>query len=614
MCGIAGIAFNDATRPADEPTLRRMTDIMRYRGPDSEGFYCAPGIGLGVRRLRIIGTATGDQPITNEDGSVVVICNGEIYNYVELREQLLAKGHQFRSRSDTEVIVHLYEEHPDGFWNDLRGMFALALWDAKQRRLWLVRDRLGIKPLHYAVTRDALVFGSELKTVLASGLIIPTMDQRALKEIFALGFVRAPHTMVTEVKRLQPGHWLRFEAGAIATRCYWDVSFPDCDDYDRSVSPAQWAEMLREKLTESVRLHLRSDVPLGVWLSGGIDSSAVAALMSRELRRPIHTFTLGFENPTVDEVKRNKLLDEFPEYQLIGHRMECRREHAELFPKAVWHREQPFGLGVDISRILIAELAAKRVKVVLTGEGADEILGGYPWYRAEKVLGPLAGLPVPMRRFAACALSVRWPGAARILRSPAGWNLKRFPALIGSAGDNIPRELFTFDGEELEELAMPDGFHRWHRFVQLQYLDMKWRLADSVIPHVDLPSMAYSLEARVPFLDHVLVEFAATIPPEVKMRGFREKDVLRQAMRGILPAEICRRKKFALSAPSSDLLAGSLPQIEEENNGYFNPSCIRALIAQHRQGQANHSKLLLLVRTTYLWDKLFLKRFSCIIT
>jgi len=530
-----------------------------------------------------------------------------------LREQLLAKGHRFRSHSDVEVIVHLYEDDPDGFLDRLRGMFAFALWDAKRRRLLLVRDRLGIKPLHYAVTREGIVFGSELKTVLASGLIAPTRDGATIKELFALGFARAPRTMVADVRRLLPGHRLRFQAGDVTTKRYWDVTFPDRDEYDRSVSAAQWAERLREKLAESVRLHLRSDVPVGAWLSGGIDSSAVTALMSRQLRQPIHTFTLGFDNPSVDEVKRNKLLDEFPEYQLIGHRRECREEHGECLPKAVWHREQSFGLGVDISRMLISELAAQQVKVVLTGEGADELLGGYPWYRAETILRPLAGLPEPVRRCAARGLSGRWPGAARILMAPAELNLERFMTLTGSAKRTVPRNLLAVDGEEPAEFARPDGFDRWHRFAQLQYWDIKWRLADSVIPHVDLPSMAYSLEARVPFLDHVFVEFAATIPPWVKLRWFREKQVLRQAMRGILPPEICRRAKFGLSAPTGDLLSGSLAEMAESNNGWFNPDCVRALIAQHRQGQANHSRALMIIRTTQIWDDLFLKRFPCAI-
>jgi asparagine synthase (glutamine-hydrolysing) len=252
--------------------------------------------------------------------------------------------------------------------------------------------------------------------------------------------------------------------------------------------------------------------------------------------------------------------------------------------------------------------------VVLTGEGADETLGGYPWYMANKILGPLAGWPVAARVAAARGLAGRWPGAAQILTAPAEMNLERFHALIGSPGRNVPPDLFAFDGGERNEWRPPEAFHGWHPFVQLQYLDMKWRMADSVIAHVDLCSMAYSLEARVPFLDHVLVEFCATIPPWIKLRGLREKHVLRRAMRGVLPAEICWRKKFGLSAPTRDLVAGLLPQLAGRANGWFNPSQVATLIAQHQQGQANHSRLLLLIWTTQLWDELFLKRFSCATT
>jgi len=610
MCGIAGIAFNDPARQSDKPMLSRMTAIMRHRGPDSEGFHLGAGVGLGMCRLSIIDTVTGDQPIASEDGSVVVICNGEIYNYVELRERLLAKGHRFRSHSDVEVIVHLYEDDPDGFLGELRGMFAFALWDANRRWLLLVRDRLGIKPLHYALTTHGIVFGSELKTVLAAGLVTPTRDGRALKDLFATGLIRAPRTMVSEVRRLLPGHLLVFQAGQVTTKCYWDVSFPDRREYDRRTTADQWAEAVREKLTEAVRIHLRSDVPVGAWLSGGIDSSAVTALMSRELRRPIHTFTLGFENRNVDEVAGNRLLDEYPDYQLVGHRMECRGDHFEMLPRVVWHREQPFGLGVGIPRMLISELAAKQVKVVLTGEGADEILGGYPWYRAVKILGPFSALPAPVRGMAARCLSGRWPGAARVLMAPAEMNLDRFRALIGSQDDDVLRDLFVFDGEEPDELSLPDAFGRWHPFAQLQYLDMKLRMADSVIPHVDLPSMAHSLEARVPFLDHVLVEFCATIPPWIKRRRGREKHVLRRAMRGILPPEICWRMKFGLSAPTGDWMANTLPLLSERSvreKGYFNPSRVAALVAEHQTGQKDRSRLLLTILTTHLWDDLFLK-------
>jgi asparagine synthase (glutamine-hydrolysing) len=607
MCGIAGIAFRDPARPARQPMLTRMTAILRHRGPDGDGYHLAPGIGLGMRRLSVIDTVTGDQPMTNESGSVVLVCNGEIYNYVELRERLLAKGHQLRTRSDVEVIAHLYEDDPDGFLRELRGMFAFALWDARRRRLLLVRDRLGIKPLHYALTADGLVFGSELKAVLASGAVTPTRDGRALRELFALGFVRAPRTMVSEIRRLPPGHWLAFASGTVTTGCYWDVVFPARHAYDRTVRMDAWAASLRDGLSEAVRVHLRSDVPVGAWLSSGIDSSAVAALASRELKQPLPTFSLGFDDPRVDETKHRRLLDEIPDYHLAGHRRQCGGAHAELLGKAVWHREQPFALGVEIPRLLLSELAAKHVKVVLAGEGADELLGGYPWYGAERVLSLLASWPAPARAAVARLLAGRWPGAARILSGSQQLDLERFQALIGSLGQQWPPELLALDDGEPEELALPDAFASWHPFAQLQYFDIKLRLADLIIPHVDLPSMAHSLEVRVPFLDHVLVELCSAIPPWVKMRGLREKHVLRRAMQGILPPEICWRGKFGLSAPTGDWLAAApLSQADLRAQGCFDPATVARLLAQHRRGRANHGRLLMLIATTVLWEGQFL--------
>jgi asparagine synthase (glutamine-hydrolysing) len=628
MCGISGIAFNNPKCQASRSMLSGMTSIMRHRGPDGEGFFSAAGVGFGMCRLSIIDRVTGDQPISNEDGTVTVVCNGEIYNFIELRERLQFAGHHFRTRSDVEVIVHLYEDDPEAFLSSLRGMFGFALWDSKRHRLLLARDRLGIKPLHYAITPEGLLFGSELKTILSSGRVTPTLDRLALRDLFECGFIMAPKTLVTEIRRLRPGHLLTFEAGQIREKAYWDVSFPPRDEYNRSLTDDEWAEALREKLTESVRLHLRSDVSVGAWLSGGIDSSSVIALMSREIKTPIQTFTLGFENRECDEAAKGRLLDEYPAYNLAGHRTECRRNHIDLLPKAVWHREQPFGLGVDISRMLISEMTARHVKVVLTGEGSDEILGGYSWYWADKVLSPFASLPSPIRRLAAYWLSdhERWPGAGRILMAPAAMGLPRYRALIGgSRWTDLMDELFSKEGgpfpaqenREASEFVLPDAFVTWHPFAQLQFLDLKLRMAESVMQHLDLHSMAYSLEARVPFLDHPLVEFCASIPPRVKMRGLREKHVLRRAMRKILPREICQRKKFPLSAPIRDWMQGNLPDFAEEllsetklrDKGLFSPAFVADLRAQHKSGRIDHSRLLMNILSTQLWEELFLKQF-----
>lgn len=627
MCGISGVAFNDPHRLAEPSVLSRMTAIQRHRGPDSEGFYVAAGIGLGVCRLSIVDPLTGDQPITNEDETVALICNGEIYNYLELRERLARAGHRFRTGSDVEVVVHLYEERGEECLSELRGMFGLALWDARNRELLLARDRLGIKPLHYALTGSGLVFSSEIKGILASGLVPAKIDRARLFRLLSTGYLPASRTLVAGVRQLPAGHWLKFGSGRLFAHAYWDVFFPAKDRYDRRMTGADWAEALRANLTESVELHLRSDVPVGSWLSGGIDSSAVTALMALQSRDPIHTFTLGFENRALDESKSRAMLDRFPGFSLVGRRAVCRPDHLALLPQAVWHREQPFGLGVEISRMVLAELTARDLKVVVTGEGADEVLGGYSWYRTDRLLRCLSRLPRGFRKAAADLIELLAPetGWHRLVAAPPQLTGERFSALTGAAvwpdgsdpclSEDMGQE--AAEGmEEEEEFRVPPAFGQWHPFAKLQYFDLKIRLAALVCHHLDRLSMARSVEARVPYLDHVLVEFCATIPPWVKLKGFREKDVLRRAMRGVLPSEIARRKKFPLSAPVGNWMRAQLPEFAAELlspemlrvKGYFDPVRVARLRARGGAGSHNCSRQLLLVLTTQLWDELFLKR------
>ena len=398
MCGICGVAYSSPERPLDRGMLERMTESLQHRGPDSYGFHFAPGIGLGIRRLSIIDLETGDQPISNEDGTLTIVCNGEIYNYRELRQQLIAAGHRFRTQSDVEVIVHLYEDHGVDCLHHLRGMFGFALWDSRQRRLMLARDRLGIKPLHYAIENDACYFGSEQKAILAADCIERKLDVHALEDLFTLGLVRTPKTLFTRIRRNPPGQYLLYQNGTASLREYWDLDL--AAPAEASLKPQECADALLEQLTESVRFHLISDVRVGAWLSAGVDSSAVVALMSRLVERPVETFTLGFEHAEFDEVRSQRTLDRFPSSGLTNHRVVCTAQDMALLPKALWHSEDPVVVASDIPRMLLSEASAKRVKVVWTGEGADEVFGGYGWYGVEKVLRPLARLPFVFARSA----------------------------------------------------------------------------------------------------------------------------------------------------------------------------------------------------------------------
>ncbi len=624
MCGLCGVVYSDPQRPVDGDMLRRMTDMLFHRGPDGDGYFVEPGVGLGFRRLSIIDLSTGDQPISNEDGSVTVVCNGEIYNYQELRRNLQSAGHRFRSCSDVEVIVHLYEDHGVGCVDLLRGMFSCAIWDAGHRRLMLARDRFGIKPLCYAITADALFFGSELKAILASGCLGRQVDAGAMKELFSVGFILAPKTLLRAVRRLPPAHYLLYENGRSTIRRYWDLSFPAVGETGPRRSDREWADAVGDKLGESVRLHLRSDVPLGSYLSSGIDSSAVAGLMSRRGPDPVRTFSVAFEDPGYDEIGPNKILAGYPGYDLLNQTTTCTTADFDLLPKVIWHREDPNLSAGCIPHMLLAELAAQQVKVVLTGEGSDEIFGGYRWYRFEKLFQPFANLPLSARRLIASIplLSKKWSRASRAFAAPSGMDLARYTRIIDNAPGRNNENLFSeslrdtqrlLPGTE-QPLRLPEEFDRWSRFAQLQYLEINSRLPDYVTRSLDAASMAYGLEARVPFLDHELVELCARVPPELKMRGLREKHILRQALQGTLPAEILQRRKRGLSAPYwpwqpglPEFVEDALSESQLHSKGYFNAKQVRHMLEQHQNGREHFGKELLGVLSVQLWDDLFVR-------
>jgi asparagine synthase (glutamine-hydrolysing) len=622
MCGICGVVHSDPVRPVDRHLLQRMTDSLRHRGPDGEGFHVAAGVGLGMRRLSIIDLETGDQPIRNEDDTVVVVGNGEIYNFEELREELAGAGHRFRTRSDIEVIVHLYEQYGPDCLSRLRGMFGFALWDARHRRLLLARDRFGIKPLHYAETPEGLLFGSELKAILKSGRVERRLDVRALRELLTFSFVLAPRTLFRSIRQVLPGHYVLYERGVLSEHRYWDLRFPAASDGSPRRTAADWAAELRAKLEESVRLHLRSDVPVGAWLSSGIDSSAVTSLMSQAATQPVPTFTIGFENPRFDEVHQNRILSDFPAYRLVNHRVVCTSKDFERMRRAVWHAEDPQAVGLEIPRLVLSELSARHVKVVLSGEGADEVFGGYPWFRTHKLVHPWTRLPLGLRSAVARvpALRRRWPRAARILAAPAEMGLTRYQQTIDTVNVGFDERLLSGElrqalaehADDGEALRLPDGFDGWHSFSQLQYLESSVRLPNFITRLLDSISMAHGLEVRVPFLDHELVELCARIPPELKMRGMQEKYILRLAMQRELPSEIVWRKKRGLNAPFSQWMrelpgfAADLLSAEQlRGRGYFEPEVVAAMLEQHRRGDANHAKSLLGVLAIHLWDELF---------
>ena len=617
MCGICGVAAADPRRPIDAETVRAMTDTLWHRGPDGEGYHVADGVGLGMRRLSIVDLATGNQPITSEDGSVVLVCNGEIYNHVELRRDLERAGPRFNTRSDVEVSVHLYEDRGPACVDALRGMFAFALWDDSRRRLLLARDRLGIKPLHYALTGEGLYFGSEAKAILASGAVVPTLDAAALHELFTFGFPLAPRTMIEAVRRLPPAHVLTYQAGAMTTSRYWDPG-PPAQDTTPMRSHDEWAEALFACLDESVRLHMRSDVPVGAWLSPGLDSSGIVALMCRHVTTQIRTFSLGFDDPDADELRANRTLDQFDGFPLVADRGQSSNDDFARLPEALWHNEDPSTTGLEVPRLVLSELAGERVKVVLTGEGADELFGGYFWYALDRTLAPLGLLPQRVRSVAVGPrIRARWPWASRVLVAPRALGGPRWAAMIGppDGGLALLQPELRAAGASARTMIVDgsDDVQR-HRTNALRRLDLATRLPDLVVHNLDRQSMAASLEARVPFLDHHVVELAMRIPPSVLLRRGEPKHLLRRALSRVLPAELVRRRKRGMTAPRQRWLRGPLPEFAADAlsperlraTGYFDASAVSALLAEHRATRVNAGDLLLGVIGVQLWDAMFM--------
>lgn len=618
MCGISGLARIDPAAPVEREIVARMNGALVHRGPDGEGTHLGQGIGLGVRRLAIVDLETGDQPIVNEDGTVVVVCNGEIYNHVELRRELEAAGHRFRTRSDVEPIVHLYEDLGLDFVERLRGMFALAVWDARRRRLVLARDRTGIKPLVYAETPEGLAFASEAKAILAAGLVEPRLDPAGVGSLFTWGFVRTPATMFEGILRLPPGCRLVYRNGRARVDRYWRISFPGRDRPRRS--DAAWIEGLGERLRESVRLHLRSDVPVGVWLSGGLDSSAVSSLASGFAAHLVPALSLEFEDPRLDEVGGVSTLadgsDAFAE-----RRVRCRAADFARYPFAIWHAEEPTTTGIEIPRHVLARETSRDVKVVLAGEGADEVLGGYWWFRLQKLFAPWSRLPRKVRRgLVRGPVSARWPWAARLFAGPGELGEERYRAMIAPLRSIGPHEVLSPDllrrarepGPSLVEGTLGAGSGR--SFERLQALELAIRLPDFVTHKLDRTSMAHGVEVRVPFLDPEIVEYCAAMPPRLKMRGMTEKYALREAMRGTLPEAIRTRPKRGLAAPYREWLRGSPPPFVDEllagravaDKGYFLPRMIERLRGEHDRG-ADHGDLLMGALAVQLWDEVFVQ-------
>jgi asparagine synthase (glutamine-hydrolysing) len=626
MCGICGVVQIRGDSPAvvSAETLDHMTDSMAHRGPNDRGTHIGPGIAMGARRLSIVDVEGGHQPFSNEDGTVWAIQNGELYNHDAVRRSLQSDGHRFASRCDTEILPHMYEREGVAFAEQLRGMFGLAVWDARERRLVVARDRLGIKPMYYAVAGDALVFGSELKSVLASGLVDAELDFEAIDAYLALGYFPAPLTPLAGVHKLLPGHRLIVDALGVRTEAFW--TYPQPRPGPRSLGLDHYARELLEELETSVRLRLMADVPLGAMLSGGIDSSLIVALMARNMSEPVKTFSIGFREAT----GTNELADARLVANAFGtehHELELSFNDAAVdLADLTWYMDEPIADLSSLGFLALSGLAAQQVTVALSGQGADELLGGYLKHRAAALCGTAAVIPPRMRQLLASGAASgpkRLRRAARTLGAvdPARRVLEMSSKLDPSARAKLAiGPLAGLDGgAALRAISRLAGTLETDQPLgSTLYLDGQLALVDDMLHYFDRASMAHSLEVRVPFLDHHVVEFAATIPDSMKVRRLVTKAVLKHAARGVIPDRIIDKPKLGFfreevgdwfraqtSGAVSDYLLGPSPNYE----GFLDREGVERLVHRHASGADSHNQhLLLAILMLEVWLATYLPR------
>ena len=617
MCGIAGfVDRNHAPRAAREPLLRAMCAAIRHRGPDDEGMYLDETAALGMRRLSIIDLSSGHQPISNEDGTIWVVFNGEIYNYREVGGELRKRGHRFRTASDTEVIVHAWEEWGEAALSRLRGMFGVAVWNSATRTLWLARDRPGIKPLHYAVAGGRLVFGSEIKSLLADGSIDRALDPAALDHYCTFLYTPGDRSIFSGIRKLPPAHALRWRDGIVRVWRYWDL--PAKETFRGTERDA--AVELRARLADAVKCHMMSDVPLGAFLSGGVDSSAVVGLMAEASPAPVKTFSIGFEEAAFNELDHARSVAR--RFATDHHELVVRPDAVGLADRLVAHFDEPFADSSALPTWYVSEMAARHVKVVLSGDGGDELFGGYERYIPHPRVAAfdrVAGAPA--KAIAAAA----WPHWPRRWR---GRNFLRHVSLDREG--RYVDDLAFFRRDDKAALYSPDLWSRlgdadaegvasasfdggraltWPG--QMMRHDFLTYLPEDILTKVDRMSMAHSIESRVPLLDTGVVEFAASLPSAMKIRGGRLKHVFKEALSGLLPGEVLDRPKHGFGVPLGAWFGGRLRELfgdtllssRARSRGLFRQPAIDNLVSEHLSARRDHTLRLWLLVMLELWHR-----------
>ena len=622
MCGITGFV-TDSTRLGNQleraETLERMCTVISHRGPDDQGTMVNDVVALGMRRLSIIDLSGGHQPMSS--GDFTLVFNGEIYNYRELREQLQARGYRFQTKSDTESILHSYEEYGDNCVDHLRGMFAFALWDANKRKLFIARDRVGEKPLYYTLTKNGtFVFGSELKCLLEHPDVEREIDPEALDAYLTFGYVPDPLSIFKGIKKLAPGYSLTLIDGNVSVKQYWDFPYEQAEER----SEDDYVEELRQRLQESVRMRLVSDVPLGAFLSGGVDSSTIVALMAQEMSEPVKTFSIGFAEDSYDELKYARLVAQ--RFGTDHHELIVTPDVCNIVDELIRHFDEPFADQSAIPTYYVSKLAREYVTVVLSGDGGDELFAGYTRYAVDLKRQGFERLPRFLRQNVMKSLSEHLPHGAR------GRNYLYNVALdpIDRYIDNI--SVFTklnrtslYSQDFLESLGGQQSAVAMYRELashvdtgepleRLLYLDSKTYLPGDILTKVDRMSMAVSLEARVPLLDHELIEFVGRMPASLKMRGDESKYIFKRAVENLVPKEILTRSKQGFGVPIGAWINDQLRERTHETlkdrvtreRGYFRPEYIDVLLAEHERGRRDHSAALWTVLMFELWCRAFI--------
>ena len=624
MCGIAGFISTDKDAPTREREvlLDKMCKIITYRGPDEQGAVVRERAALGMRRLSIIDLKCGQQPIYSEDGNLAIVFNGEIYNFRELKRELESLGHRFKTNSDTETIVHAFEEFGTACVEKLRGMFAFAIWDFRQETLFIARDRVGKKPLFYSLTeRGSFVFGSELKVLLAHGEVKKEIDFAALDAYLTFGYVPEEFCIFKDVRKLEPAHFLIFKDGKITTEKYWDFKY---EKIAAAKSENEYVGELRELLKEAVEIRLVSEVPLGAFLSGGVDSSAIVALMSELSDKPVKTFSIGFNEDSFNELKFARIAAE--RFRTEHHEFIVTPDSVEIVDELIWHFDEPFADSSALPTFMVSKMARDFVTVVLSGDGGDELFAGYTRYAIDRKRGSFERLPQTVRGGLLLPLSENLPdgfwGKNYLYNASLG-AVDRYIDSVSHFNDLRKKKLYSQElraklngnsergSETFRRIA--ESAATGSRIDKLLYLDSKTYLPGDILTKVDRMSMAASLEARAPLLDHKLIDFVMRIPPELKLKNLETKYIFKKALEGIVPPEILYREKQGFGVPINEWINSNLrerirAELQEKRTlerGYFEAEYIKTLLREHSVNRRDHSYRLWILWMLELWHRRF---------